>query len=93
MTATEAIRKLKERGLPDEHAESIVDVIETWHAERAVTRDYLDAKLDFTRDHLDAKLGQLSSDLRAWMESKLRAQLWQIGSLILVATVLNHFWR
>lgn len=46
-----------------------------------------------TRDHLDDKLGKLSNELRAWMESKLRVQLWQIGSLILIATVLNHFWR
>ena len=79
MTATEAIRKLKEKNqFTDEQAESIVDVIEVWHAERAVTRDYLDNRL---------------AELRAWTEGKLRGLLVQIGGLILVATIIQHYWK
>jgi hypothetical protein len=112
MTATEAIRKLKDRGdLNDAQAEAIVEVIETWHAERAVTRDYLDARLgtfearvdarfDTFHAQTDGRLGTLEqrldaklSDLRARVEAKLRGQLLQIGGLIIVATIIQHYWR
>src|SRR3954453_5370513 len=65
-----------------------------------VTRDYLDARLAQTTGELRKEMADLRTelqkglaDLRTWAEGKLRAQLWQIGSLILIATVLNHYWR
>jgi hypothetical protein len=44
MTTAEAREKLKTHGLNDDQAVGMVDVLEIWGQERAVTKDYLDAR-------------------------------------------------
>jgi hypothetical protein len=40
-------------------------------------------------EHLDRRL----AELREWVESKFRAQTWQIVSFLIVATLINHYWK
>ena len=70
MTTAEAREKLTQHGLSDDQAAGVVDVLEVWGQDHAVTKDYLEARLaelkaDVREDISDLKtdLGNLRADL------------------------------
>jgi hypothetical protein len=64
MTTAEAREKLTQHGLTPHQAAGVVDVLEVWVQERAVTRDYLDARLAELKADLRKEMGDLKADLR-----------------------------
>ena len=77
MTTAEAREKLTHHGLTSEQAAGVVDVLEVWGQERAVTKDYLDARLT----ELKADLRKEIADLRAEFDSKLVELRAEFGNL------------
>jgi hypothetical protein len=77
MTTAEAREKLTHHGLTSEQAAGVVDVLEIWGQERAVTKDYLDARLT----ELKADLRKEIADLRAEFDSKLVELRAEFGQL------------
>jgi hypothetical protein len=88
MTTAEAREKLKTHGLTDDRSAGVVDVLEVWGQERAVTKDYLDAHLTETV----AGLRKDIADLRVEFSDKLREQTRWLTStfvvLMLAAVIL-----
>ena len=63
MTTVEAREKLTQHGLSADQAAGVVDVLEVWVQERAVTRDYLDARLAELKADLRQEFGALSKEM------------------------------
>jgi hypothetical protein len=93
MTTAEAREKLKTHGLTDDQAVGVVDLLEVWGQERAVTKDYLDARLTETVAGLRKDL----ADLRVEFSDKLREQTrWLTSTFVVLmpaAVIRQHFWR
>jgi hypothetical protein len=85
MTTAEAREKLIKHGLTDDQAAGVVDVLEVWGQERAVTKDYLDARLSDVRREM--------ADLKADLLSRINAQTVWITTVIVVGVVVQHFWK
>jgi hypothetical protein len=63
MTTAEAREKLTQHGLSPDQAAGVVDVLEVWVQERAVTRDYLDARLAELKADLRKELGEVRKEM------------------------------
>jgi hypothetical protein len=81
MTTAEAREKLIKHGLTDDQAAGVVDVLEVWGQQRAVTNDYLDARLSDVRREM------------ADLLSRINAQTVWITTVIVVGVVVQHFWK
>lgn len=97
MTTAEAREKLTHHGLSPEQATGVVDVLEVWGQERAVTKDYLDARLaELKKADLRKEIGDLRAEfgvLRSDVEAKLRGHLIWITSVNVLGVIVQHWWR
>lgn len=96
MITAEAREKLTHHGLSPEQAAGVVDVLEVWGQERAVTKDYLDARLAELKADLRKGIGDLRAEfgiLRSDVEAKLRGHLIWIISVIVLGVIVQHWWR
>jgi len=78
MTTTEAREILTRKGLSDEQAAGVVDVLERWERERVVTCEYLDARLEA---------------LYSRISDKLQAHTHWIAGTVVLGVVVQHLWR
>jgi hypothetical protein len=85
MTTSEARENLIAHGLSEQQAAGVVDVLERWEKDRVVTRDYLDLRLAQT----ELKLAELEKKLYR-MEARIYGG---IGTMLVVAVLVQHFWR
>jgi hypothetical protein len=74
MTTAEAREKLTRHGMDPDQAADVVDVLEVWGQERAVGKDYLDARLAELKAESAEGIGDLKTEI-ANLKSELLKEI------------------